>query len=31
MAQWKFVDWLLFWLLETTHFEFVWDYGKETI
>jgi len=30
MAQWEFVEWLLFWLLETPHFEFEWDKGNET-
>lgn len=30
MAQWKFVEWLLIWLLETTHFEFEWDQGNQT-
>lgn len=30
MAQWKFVDWLLLWLLETSHFEFEWDEGNRT-
>lgn len=28
MAQWEFVDWLLYWLLETSHFEFEWDEGN---
>lgn len=30
MAQWEFVDWLLFWILETSHFEFEWDEGNLT-
>ena len=30
MAQWEFVEWLLFWLLETSHFEFEWDSGNRT-
>lgn len=30
MAQWQFVEWLLIWLLETTHFEFEWDQGNNT-
>ena len=30
MAQWEFVEWLLFWILETSHFEFEWDKGNET-
>jgi uncharacterized DUF497 family protein len=25
MAQWEFVEWLLFWILETSHYEFEWD------
>lgn len=29
MARWEFVDWLLFWLLETSHFEFEWDKGNQ--
>jgi uncharacterized protein len=28
MAKWEFVDWLLFWILETSHFEFEWDIGN---
>lgn len=28
MAQWEFVEWLLFWILETSHFEFEWDIGN---
>lgn len=28
MAQWEFVDWLLIWILETSHFEFEWDKGN---
>ena len=28
MAQWEFVDWLLYWILETSHFEFEWDEGN---
>jgi hypothetical protein len=30
MAQWIFVEWLLFWILETSHFEFEWDTGNLT-
>jgi len=30
MAQWEFVEWLLFWLLETSHFEFEWDEGNKS-
>lgn len=30
MAQWEFAEWLLIWLLETTHFEFEWDQGNKT-
>jgi len=30
MAQWKFVEWLLIWLLETSHFDFDWDHGNKT-
>lgn len=30
MAQWEFVDWLLIWILETSHFEFEWDKGNLT-
>lgn len=30
MAQWKFVDWLLYWILETTTFDFEWDSGNQT-
>lgn len=28
MAKWEFVEWLLFWLLETSRFEFEWDNGN---
>ncbi len=28
MAQWEFVEWLLFWILETSNFEFEWDDGN---
>ena len=28
MAQWEFVEWLLIWILETSHFEFEWDRGN---
>ena len=28
MAKWEFVEWLLFWILETSHFEFEWDEGN---
>jgi len=30
MAQWIFAEWLLFWILETSHFEFEWDEGNST-
>lgn len=30
MAQWEFVEWLLFWILDTSHFEFEWDEGNST-
>ena len=30
MAQWEFVEWLLFWILETSHFEFEWDKGNNS-
>lgn len=30
MAQWEFVEWLLFWILETSHFEFEWDAGNRS-
>jgi hypothetical protein len=30
MAQWQFVEWLLFWILETTQFEFEWDKGNHS-
>ncbi len=30
MAQWKFVEWLLFWILETSHFEFEWNQGNRS-
>ena len=30
MAQWEFVEWLLFWILETSSFEFEWDRGNST-
>lgn len=30
MAQWEFVDWLLFWILETSLFEFEWDEGNQS-
>lgn len=30
MAKFKFVEWLLFWLQETSHFEFDWDDGNRT-
>ena len=30
MAQWEFVEWLMFWILETSHFEFEWDDGNQT-
>lgn len=28
MAQWEFVEWLLFWILETSSFDFEWDHGN---
>lgn len=28
MAKWIFIDWLLFWIIETSHFEFDWDSGN---
>ncbi len=30
MAHWEFVEWLLFWILETSHFEFEWDAGNRS-
>jgi uncharacterized DUF497 family protein len=30
MAKFEFIEWLLVWLLETSHFEFEWDRGNET-
>ena len=30
MAQWKFVEWLLIWILETRSFKFEWDHGNKT-
>ena len=30
MAKWEFVDWLLYWILETSSFEFDWDEGNRT-
>lgn len=30
MAKFKFVEWLLLWLLETARFEFEWDDGNRT-
>ncbi len=30
MAKWLFVEWLLFWILETQKFEFEWDEGNRT-
>lgn len=30
MAQWKFAEWLLYWILETSHFVFDWDEGNTT-
>ncbi len=30
MAKWEFAEWLLFWLLETSQFEFEWDEGNQT-
>ncbi|MBC7714021.1 MAG: BrnT family toxin [Rhizobacter sp.] len=28
MAKWIFIDWLLYWIIETSHFEFDWDSGN---
>ena len=28
MAQWKFVEWLLYWIFEAKNFEFDWDQGN---
>ncbi|MEK7859354.1 MAG: BrnT family toxin [Elusimicrobiota bacterium] len=30
MAKFRFVEWLLLWLKESTHFEFEWDEGNRT-
>ena len=30
MAKFKFVEWLVYWLEETSHFEFDWDEGNQT-
>lgn len=30
MAKFKFVEWLLLWLQESSHFEFDWDDGNRT-
>ena len=30
MAKFKFVEWLLLWLQENSHFEFDWDDGNRT-
>jgi len=30
MAQWKFAEWLLYWILETSDFVFEWDEGNTT-
>lgn len=30
MAKWEFVEWLFFWILETSSFEFEWDNGNRT-
>lgn len=30
MAHWEFVEWLMFWILETSHYEFEWDKGNQT-
>jgi len=30
MAKWEFVEWLLFWILETSYFEFEWDSGNKS-
>lgn len=29
MAKWEFVEWLMFWILETSHYEFEWDKGNQ--
>jgi uncharacterized protein len=29
VAKWVFAEWLLIWLLETSHFEFEWDHGNK--
>ena len=28
MAPWDYVEWLLYWILETSQFEFQWDKGN---
>ncbi len=30
MAKFKFLEWLILWLLGTAHFEFEWDEGNQT-
>ena len=30
MAKFRFVEWLLLWLQENSHFEFDWDEGNQT-
>ena len=30
VAQWEFVEWLLIWILESSHFDFDWDAGNST-
>lgn len=30
MAKFKFVQWLIVWLLENTNFQFEWDKGNTT-
>lgn len=30
MAKWEFVEWLLFWILETSYYEFEWDRGNRS-
>ena len=30
MAKFRFIEWLLVWIQETTHYEFEWDGGNQT-
>ena len=30
MAKWEFVEWLLFWIIETSHYQFEWDKGNQS-